>query len=105
MCLTYTPRVNNISCMIYDINTLDELIDALDGPSRASGQFDELSPQAVCNWRAKGFVPPSRHLQVILVMRRLGKTINPKICDCTDEDWALLGMMPNGPEPHGEAVA
>lgn len=78
--------------MTYDINNLDELIDALDGPSRAAERFPEISPQAICNWRLKGFVPPSRHLQVVLVLKRLGKSVDPSIFDITDDDARLLGL-------------
>ncbi len=94
MCLTYTPRVNIISLMVYDINNLDDLIAALEGPSRAASTFEGLSPQAVCNWRMKGFVPPSRHLQVILVLKRLGKSADPKIFDLTEDEWRLLHSGP-----------
>lgn len=82
--------------MMYDINNLDELIDALDGPSRAASTFEGLSPQAVCNWRMKGFVPPSRHVQVILALKRLGKSADPKIFDLTDDDWRLLNTPLEG---------
>jgi hypothetical protein len=86
--------VNNVTDMRYDINTLDELLDALDGPSGAAAALPELSPQAVCNWRLRGFIPPSRHLQVCIVVRKLGKSANPALFDRTEDDWRLLGMIP-----------
>lgn len=80
--------------MTYDINDLDELIGALDGPSRAAEKFPEISPQAICNWRMKGFVPPSRHVQVILVLKKLGKTADPALFDLSEDDARLLGLSP-----------
>ena len=79
--------------MRYDINSLDELIAAFGGPSKAADEYD-ITPQAICDWRAKGYLPPSRHLQVILALKRRGKSCNPALFDCTDEDWRLLGIKP-----------
>lgn len=89
--LTTTPVVNYISHMKYDINSLDELIDALDGPAKAA-EASSTSPQAVCNWRYKGYLPPSRHLDTLVLLRRLGKTINPAVMGRTEADWKALGL-------------
>ena len=79
--------------MKYDINTLDDLIKALDGPTKAALQTD-ISPSGVCNWRYKGYLPPSRHLDVVILLKKLGKTVNPSIFDRTEEDWRVLGFSP-----------
>lgn len=80
--------------MAYDINTLDDLIAELGGPSRASEVFyGETKPQGICNWKRRGFLPPSRHLPTILELRRRGMTINPEVLDYTEEDWRVLGLQ------------
>jgi hypothetical protein len=81
------------SAMTYDINTLDELVQMFGGPKAAAEEYD-ITPQAVCDWKAKGYLPPSRHLQVVLALKRRGKTCNPVLFDCSEEDWRLLGIKP-----------
>jgi hypothetical protein len=76
--------------MKYDINTVADLIECLDGPEGAAARFKELSPQAICNWRLRGAIPPSRHMQVALLMKRLGKTIKPDVLGIDQGDWELL---------------
>lgn len=80
--------------MIYDINTLDDVLAALGGPTKATDKLPELSPQAICNWRERGFIPPSRHMQVVLVLTKMGKSINPALFDLTEDDWRVLGLIP-----------
>ncbi len=75
--------------MTYDINTIDQLIEALDGPSGAAGVVD-TGDSAICNWRMRGYIPPSRHLRLLIAIRKLGLTINPALFDLTDEDLAVL---------------
>lgn len=75
------------------MNTLEELIDALDGPLGASTELP-VTPQAICNWKARGFIPPSRHLQTVILLKRKRKRVNPEIFDCTEDDWRLLGFLP-----------
>jgi hypothetical protein len=76
--------------MKYDINTVSDLIDSLDGPEGAAARFKELSPQAICNWRMRGAIPPSRHMQVAVLMKRMGKTIRPDVLGMDRDDWELL---------------
>lgn len=93
MFLDKSSVAEQFTAMTYDINTLDELIDALGGPSRAAAQH-EITPQAVCDWKAKGYLPPSRHMQVFLALKRIGKSADPDLFGCTEEDWRLLGVKP-----------
>jgi hypothetical protein len=79
--------------MRYDINTLEELVDAFGGPKATAEEY-EITPQAVCDWKSKGFLPPSRHLQVILALKRRGKSVNPELFACSEDDWRLLGIKP-----------
>lgn len=84
--------------MIYDINTIDELIDVLDGPSKAAElvsssaryRIGTISPAGICNWKDRGYIPPSRHLPVLLELKRRGKTINPALLEMSQEDFDLL---------------
>ncbi len=99
----YSNAVLYTANMKYDINSLDDLVAAFEGPKNAARAITEaaaregLSAQAVCHWKAKGYLPPSRHLQIILLLKRLGKYVNPAIFDCTEEDWRLLGLLPDQP--------
>ena len=75
--------------MVYDINTLDELIAALDGPVKGA-QWAGAGASAICNWRARGYVPPSRHLPLLIELKRRGKSINPALFELSEEDFDLL---------------
>lgn len=80
--------------MTYDINTLDDLIAELDGPSKAAEvYYGSARPQGICNWKRRGFLPPSRHLQTLIELTRRGRTVNPELLDHTEEDWRVLGLM------------
>lgn len=81
--------MNIIDDMRYDINTLDELIGALDGPSGAAN-WAASGESAICNWKSRGYVPPSRHLRLLIEMKRRGRSINPELFDMTPEDFDLL---------------
>jgi len=75
---------------MYDINTLEELIDEFDGPSGVAGLIGDARDSAICNWRARGYVPPSRHLTILIECRKRGLSINPAVLDHTPEDFEIL---------------
>lgn len=91
--MTFTLDVNMSHYMMYDINSLDELIAELDGPSGAAGLFQSRD-SAICNWRARGYVPPSRHLTILVELKKRGKTIDPAVLDRSKEDFDILFGCP-----------
>jgi len=95
--------VNKFPAMVHDINSIDELIDAFGGPCGAA-QRHGISPQAVCNWAMRGFVPPSRHVQVIVAVKRMGRSLNPGVLGISEDDARLLGLgAPPGDRVNAEA--
>jgi hypothetical protein len=75
--------------MQYDINTIDELITALSGTTKVAEWADTGLP-AISNWKWRGYIPPSRHLQILIEVRRRGKTINPALFEIDQKDMDLL---------------
>ena len=75
--------------MRYDINSLDELIAEFDGPSGAA-DWAGSRDSAICNWRSRGYVPPSRHLRLLIELKRRGKSIKPALLELTQEDLDVL---------------
>jgi hypothetical protein len=76
--------------MMYDINTIDELVQALNGPTCAAQWAGTKWPSAISNWVSRGYVPPSRQLRLLIEMKRRGKTINPALLELTQEDLDVL---------------
>ena len=76
--------------MMYDINTIDDLVDVLDGTSGAALWADTKWPSAISNWKSRGYIPPSRHLPLLIELKRRGKTITPALLEISEEDMSFL---------------
>lgn len=90
--LTLKHGLSYASGMKYDINTVEDIAAAFDGPGKAGRMIAGISASAICQWVSSGYVPPSRHIQVWVAAKRVGKTINPELFGLTPEDARLLGM-------------
>lgn len=49
-----------------------------------------IGESAVSNWLARGNIPPSYHLQVLIEMRRRGFEIDPIVFGLEDDDADFL---------------
>ena len=94
------------------IRTIDELVEALGGPSYvAEWAGTELS--AISNWKRRGFIPQGWHLRMWIEVRKRGLDVDPSLFEVSEDDAKfLLGeegppkppKRGNGRRPH-EAVA
>lgn len=75
--------------MTYDINSIDELVDALEGNSGVADLINS-GDAAVSNWKSRGYVPPSRHLTILIECKKRGLTLDPAVLDRTPGDFAIL---------------
>lgn len=90
--------------MRYDIATIEQLIDELGGIEKAA-EWAGCGYTGVHNWIARQYIPPSRHLRLILWLRTRGRTFDPRLFEMTPRELAvLLGKPPlggaNGAEAH-----
>ena len=83
-------------CM--NIETVSDLIDALDGPS-AAGRLLEVTPSAVTNWRRRGHVPSG----YVLPLQKIAKRKRWKLADSLFETSNALLEAQNAPA--GESPA
>ncbi len=75
--------------MIYDIDSIDELIRFFGGPTKLGHELG-IGDNAICNWAARGFIPPSWHLRLYVDLRRLEKTANPELFEMPAESASVL---------------
>jgi hypothetical protein len=88
---------------MFDINSIEELIEALGGPSKL-GSLLGIGDSAVCNWSARGFIPPSWHLRLSCELFEAGKTLNPEVFEITDERHRqILSRFFHRPKQRGTA--
>lgn len=62
--------------MKYDLNTPDEIVDALGGTKRASIKL-KMKQAAISNWRARGRIPPEHYFLLMKKYEPDGLTLNP----------------------------
>lgn len=77
---------------MYDINSIEDLIALLDGPSELGAQLG-ISQEAVSNWGARGCIPGGWHMRLCAMAFRKGRTVNPKVFDLTERD--VEGLYPS----------
>lgn len=75
--------------MQYDVNTIDGLIEALGGPAQL-GDALGIGAAAVCNWKARGWIPPSWHLRLLIELRALSLSVDPALLECSPEQFQVL---------------
>lgn len=74
--------------MTYDINSIDELVDELGGPTKLAVAYG-YTPANISNWSLRGYIPPSWHLRLYLELRARGLTAHPDLFELTDEQARL----------------
>lgn len=89
---------------MYDINTIDELVDALGGDTKV-GRWLGISQPAVAAWKLRNHVPPGWHMRLLAELTRRGYSVNPEVFGLSEDDIApLAGLLPMRPERAVAAV-
>jgi hypothetical protein len=78
--------------MQYDINSIEELIEALGGDTAVAGMFG-ISQPAVANWKARGQIATGWHMRLYAEVRRMGLSINPAVFGLTEEEFVPLSLV------------
>ena len=79
---------------MYDINTIDELVEALGGDTKV-GRWLGISQPAVAAWKMRRHIPPGWHMRLWAELTRLGHSVNPEVFGMSERDLApLAGMLP-----------
>lgn len=71
--------------MAYQINSIDELIDALGGDTEV-GLWLGISQPAVAMWKSRGQIGAGWHLRLLAEVRRRGLTVNPEVFGLNEGD-------------------
>lgn len=71
--------------VMYDITSIEQLIEALGGPVNLGRKFG-ISQEAVSNWPARGNIPGGWHVQLFAMAAREGLSIDPAIFKLTEND-------------------
>ncbi len=79
---------------MYDIMTIEQLIEVLGGPGILGRKFG-ISQEAVSNWVSRGNIPGGWHVQLYAMAARDGLTIDPAIFKLTEDDVAGLFEPPS----------
>jgi hypothetical protein len=82
---------------MYDINSIDELVDALGGP-KAIATWLGISQAAVSLWKSRGHIPPGWHIRLYAAALRRGKSVNPAVFGIDPQDMAPLALMALRPD-------
>lgn len=64
--------------MAYQINTIEELINALGGDTEVARWLD-ISQPAVANWKVRRQIGAGWHLRLLAEARRRKLTVNPEV--------------------------
>lgn len=89
---------------MYDIQTIEQLIEALGGPVILGRKFG-ISQEAVSNWGSRGNIPGGWHVQLYAMAAREGLTIDPAIFKLTEEDVAGLFQPSRRPKQRAGRAA
>jgi len=71
--------------MAYQINTIDELIDALGGDTEVALWLG-ISQPAVAMWKSRGQIGAGWHLRLLAEVRRRGLTVSPEVFGLDEGD-------------------
>lgn len=82
---------------MYDINSVDELIDELGGPLELARELD-ISQPAVSQWKSRG-IGTGWHMLLYAKAIRRGKTVCPAVFGLTEEEFAPIGEARAKPTP------
>lgn len=86
---------------MYDINSIEELVEALGGPTVLGDEFG-ITQEAVSNWSTRVNIPGGWHVQLYAMARRKGLTVNPKVFNLTEKQVEGL-FPPRNPKRRAEA--
>lgn len=74
---------------MYDIETIDQLIEKLGGDTVVAGMFD-ISQPAVANWKVRGQIAAGWHLRLLAISREKGLRVSPAVFGLGEKDAAAL---------------
>ena len=75
----------------YDIKTVTGLVDALGGEDAVAKEFG-VTPEAVRGWEISGHIPNGWHLDLLVKVFALGKTISPSVFGFDTDDEVAQGL-------------
>ncbi len=75
----------------YDINTAAGLVDVLGGEEAVAKAFG-VTPQSVRAWGISGHIPNGWHLDLLVKVFALGRTISPSVFGFDDDDEVAQGL-------------
>lgn len=81
---------------VYDLNTIDDLIEALGGPVKLGKSLD-ISQSAVSQWKVRGHISDGWHMRLFADATALGLSVNPVVFDLTEEQFAPLAVARSRP--------
>jgi len=76
--------------LMYDINTIAELIERLGGDTTLARHFGITQP-AVANWKVRGEIGAGWHMRLYAMARRMNLTINPAVFGMSEAEFDPLG--------------
>ena len=81
--------------IMYDIKTIDGLVDALGGDTVLARDLG-ISQPAVANWKVRGQIGAGWHMRLYAKIRARGLTIDPNIFGLTEDEAIGLGPLERG---------
>lgn len=79
---------------MYDINTIDDLVDALGGDSVLAESLG-ISQPAVANWKVRQQIGAGWHMRLFARLAELGMTVNPTVFGLSEiEGRAIFTKRP-----------
>jgi hypothetical protein len=80
--------------MAKTLASIEELVTALGGTAEVA-EWAGVNQTAVCNWVARGFIPPGWHLRLLILVRKQRINVRPEIFGLTEDEFALLPERPS----------
>lgn len=77
---------------IYDINSIDELVNALGGDTKVA-RWLGISQPAVAAWKARNHIPPGWHMRLLADLTKRGMTVNPEVFGLSEDILAPLARL------------
>lgn len=87
---------------MYDIDTIDDLIDRLGGDTAVADWLD-ISQPAVANWKVRKTIGAGWHLRIYARVRELNLSINPSVFGLTEHE--ARGLLQRRRPHQANAVA
>jgi hypothetical protein len=87
---------------MYDINSIEQLVEVLGGPTVLGEEFG-ITQEAVSNWGSRVNIPGSWHIQLLAMASRKNLRVNPKVFNLTEKQMEGL-FPPLRPRARAEAA-